>query len=109
MKNHQVYPEILILHIQLEKQLIAAHNRMNLLYQVRFQYEDFVFQAIQKKQYSPNNTYIHCLVYNYIKPHESLGGKTQSEEACIIIDCDNKWLTLIRNAVKYKKVRGEYH
>jgi len=45
----------------------------------------------------------HRLYYNFIKPHDSLGGKTPSEEAGITIEGDNKWLTLIRNAVKYQK------
>ena len=43
------------------------------------------------------------IYYNFIKPHESLDGKTPSEEAGIIIEGDNKWLTLMRNAVQYKK------
>ena len=53
----------------------------------------------------------HRLYYNFIKPHESLDGKTPSEKAGITIEGDNKWLTLIRNAVKYDKAkaRGEHH
>jgi len=43
----------------------------------------------------------HRLYYNFIKPHESLGGKTPSEEAGITIDGDNKWLSLMKNAVQY--------
>jgi transposase-like protein len=43
----------------------------------------------------------HRLYYNFIKPHESLNGKTPSEEAGIIIEGDNKWLTLMRNAIQY--------
>ena len=45
----------------------------------------------------------HRLYYNFIKPHESLGGKTPSEEAGITLEGDNKWLTLMKNAVQYQK------
>jgi putative transposase len=37
----------------------------------------------------------HRLYYNFIRPHMELEGKTPSEEAGIIIEGDNKWLTLI--------------
>jgi len=43
------------------------------------------------------------LYYNFIKPHESLDGKTPSEIAGITIEGDNKWLTLMKNAVQYQK------
>jgi transposase-like protein len=46
----------------------------------------------------------HRLYYNFIKPHEALNGKTPSEEAGIIIEGNNKWLTLIKKAIKYKKM-----
>lgn len=45
----------------------------------------------------------HRLYYNFIKPHESLDGKTPSEEAGITIEGDNKWLTLMKKAIKYQK------
>ena len=45
----------------------------------------------------------HRLFYNFIKPHEALDGKTPSEEAGITIEGDNKWLTLLRNAVRHSK------
>jgi len=47
----------------------------------------------------------HRLYYNFIKPHESLGGKTPSEEAGITIEGDNKWLTLMHNAIQYQKAK----
>ncbi len=50
----------------------------------------------------------HRLYYNFIKPHESLSGKTPSEEAGIIIDGDNKWLTLMRNAINHDKRKCEH-
>lgn len=45
----------------------------------------------------------HRLFYNFIKPHMALDGKTPSEEAGISIEGDNKWLTLMQNAIQYKK------
>ena len=44
----------------------------------------------------------HRLYYNYIKPHQALSGKTPSEFAGIEIEGDDKWITLLRNAIKYK-------
>ena len=48
----------------------------------------------------------HRLYYNFIKPHEALDGKTPSEEAGITIEGDNKWLTLMHNAIQYKKAKA---
>ena len=48
----------------------------------------------------------HRLFYNFIKPHESLDGKTPSEEAGIMIEGNNKWLTLIHKAVQYQKANS---
>lgn len=47
----------------------------------------------------------HRLYYNFIKPHESLDGKTPSEEAGITIEGNNKWLTLIHKARQYQKAK----
>jgi len=43
------------------------------------------------------------LYYNFIKPHESLDGKTPSEEAGITIEGNNKWLTLMRKSIQYNR------
>jgi len=43
----------------------------------------------------------HRLFYNFIKPHESLNGLTPSEQAGITVEGSNKWLTLMRSAIKY--------
>jgi putative transposase len=43
------------------------------------------------------------IYHNYIRPHESLNGKTPSEACGITIDGKNKWLTLIQNASKCSK------
>lgn len=40
------------------------------------------------------------LFHNYIRPHESLDGKTPSEACGITIEGKNKWKTLIQNASK---------
>jgi transposase-like protein len=40
------------------------------------------------------------LYHNYIRPHESLNGKTPSEACGISIEGKNKWITLIQNASK---------
>ena len=45
----------------------------------------------------------HRLFYNFIKPHEALNGETPSEEAGISIEGDNKWESLMRNAIRYEK------
>ena len=45
----------------------------------------------------------HRLYYNFVKPHEALEGRTPSEEAGITIEGDNKWLILMRNAIRYNK------
>jgi len=43
------------------------------------------------------------IYYNFIKPHEALDGRTPSEQAGITIEGDNKWLTLMRKSVQYRK------
>jgi putative transposase len=40
------------------------------------------------------------IFHNYIRPHESLEGKTPSEACGIKIEGENKWITLIQNASK---------
>jgi hypothetical protein len=47
----------------------------------------------------------HRLYYNFIKPHESLDGKTPSEVAGFTIKVKNKWLTLMHKAVQYQKLQ----
>jgi putative transposase len=42
------------------------------------------------------------IYHNYIRPHESLEGKTPSEVAGIKVEGENKWLTLIQNASNKK-------
>jgi hypothetical protein len=45
------------------------------------------------------------LYYNFVKTHESLNGKTPSEEAGITIKGENKWLTLTHTAIQLKKAQ----
>jgi hypothetical protein len=40
------------------------------------------------------------LYHNFIRPHETLDGKTPSEACGITIEGKNKWKTLIENASK---------
>ena len=48
----------------------------------------------------------HRLFYNFIKPHESLDGKTPSEKAGITIEGNNKWLTLMKKSIQYQKAKS---
>jgi len=47
----------------------------------------------------------HRLFYNFIKPHESLNGLTPSEKAGITIEGDNKWLSLMKTSLSYKRYK----
>ena len=38
------------------------------------------------------------LFHNYIRPHQALNGKTPAEAAGIVVEGENKWLTIIQNA-----------
>jgi hypothetical protein len=40
------------------------------------------------------------MYHNYIREHEGLTGKTPAEVAGIKIEGENKWITVIQNAVK---------
>ncbi|MFZ0510543.1 MAG: DDE-type integrase/transposase/recombinase [Candidatus Nitrosopolaris sp.] len=40
------------------------------------------------------------IYHNYFRPHEALNGKTPAEKCGIIIEGENKWMTLIQNARK---------
>jgi len=58
-----------------------------------------------KDQYSP---FVrgHKLYYNYIKPHESLYGKTPAEVANINLNLGNKkWEDLLLNSIKFQNDR----
>jgi putative transposase len=37
--------------------------------------------------------------HNYIRPHEGLEGKTPAEACGIELKGENKWITLIQNAI----------
>lgn len=38
------------------------------------------------------------IYHNFIKPHEGLDGKTPAEACGIVVEGENKWITLIQNA-----------
>jgi hypothetical protein len=40
------------------------------------------------------------IYHNYLRPHESLQGRTPAEACGISVQGPNKWLTLIQNASK---------
>ena len=40
------------------------------------------------------------IYHNYLRPHMGLDGHTPSEKAGIMIEGNNKWITLIQNASK---------
>ena len=40
------------------------------------------------------------IFHNYIREHGGLDGKTPAEACGIIIEGENKWITLIQNAIK---------
>jgi putative transposase len=40
------------------------------------------------------------IYHNYIRKHEALDGKTPAEASGIKVEGQNKWITLIQNAVK---------
>jgi hypothetical protein len=44
------------------------------------------------------------LFHNYIRPHMALNGKTPSEICGIKIEGENKWKTIIENAMKERLV-----
>ena len=52
------------------------------------------------------------IYHNYIRPHESLDGKTPAEVCGIKVEGENKWKTLIQNASKKdyeKETRYSFH
>lgn len=40
------------------------------------------------------------LFHNYIRPHEGLNGKTPAEACGIRVEGNNKWITIIQNAIR---------
>ena len=57
-----------------------------------------VFRGLKTKETPIISGY--QLFHNYIRPHEALEGKTPSEACGIKVEGQNKWITLIQNAVK---------
>ena len=43
--------------------------------------------------------------HNFIKPHEGLDGKTPAEACGIVVNGENKWMTLIQNASQKAQVK----
>jgi len=38
------------------------------------------------------------IYHNYVRPHEALDGMTPAEACGIVVERENKWMTLIQNA-----------
>lgn len=55
-----------------------------------------------KKDDSPLITGLQ-IYHNYVRPHMALDGRTPADLAGITVLGDDKWLTLIQNAVKNRK------
>ncbi len=49
------------------------------------------------------------IYHNYIREHEGLKGKTPAEAANIHIEGNNKWMTIIQNAVHSNQVNIGSH
>ena len=43
------------------------------------------------------------IYHNYVRPHEALDGKTPAEACGIVVEGENKWMTLIQNAATAAK------
>ena len=43
------------------------------------------------------------IYHNYIRPHEALDGKTPADVCGIVVEGENKWITLIQNAATAAK------
>jgi putative transposase len=43
------------------------------------------------------------IYHNYVRPHEALDGKTSAEACGIVVEGENKWMTLIQNAATAAK------
>ena len=42
------------------------------------------------------------IYHNFVRPHEALEGKTPAEACGIVVEGENKWITLIQNAARVK-------
>jgi hypothetical protein len=47
------------------------------------------------------------LYHNFVRPHESLQGETPADAAGIMVEGENKWLTMIQNAAHVQRLNRE--
>jgi putative transposase len=47
------------------------------------------------------------IYHNFVRPHESLQGRTPAEAAGITVEGDNKWMTMIQNASHVQRLNRE--
>ena len=45
------------------------------------------------------------IYHNFVRPHEALDGKTPAEACGIVVEGENKWITLIQNASQMARVK----
>jgi putative transposase len=44
------------------------------------------------------------IYYNFIRPHESLGGKTPAEKAGVGVSGENRWMELLKASTKHTSI-----
>ena len=64
---------------------------------------DKVMRGLESKETAKQMLENYRTYYNYLRRHQSLNGKTPAEMAGIVIEGDNKWLTLMRKSIQYQK------
>lgn len=57
-----------------------------------------VFRGLKTKDSSILKGY--QLYNNYVRPHESLNGKTPADACGIVVEGNDKWMTIIQNSAK---------
>ena len=45
------------------------------------------------------------IYHNFVRPHEALNGMTPAEACGIVVEGENKWMTLIQNASQSANVK----
>jgi len=42
------------------------------------------------------------IYHNFVRPHEALDGRTPAEACGIVVEGENKWMTMIQNVAQLK-------
>lgn len=91
-----------IRHIHLKGDMNNKQERFN----GEFRDREKVMRGIKKTDSAMFDGY--QIYHNYIREHMGLNGKTPSEACGIDVQGNNKWLTLIQNAVVIKNDNNDY-